>query len=167
MLKAFSALKDLQFAALMAIYEEGNRENGQEFYPHLPPQEQILQAEQDFYNFLRTDFFTRDGDVYCIWEENGQYRSALRLQKFQDGLLLEAMETHPQYRGRGYAKKLITAALAQADAEKVYVHISRRNAASIAVHSACGFRKILPYARYADGSVLHNSDTWLYEKPTL
>lgn len=167
MLKMVHALKELQFSSLMTVYEESNRENGAEFYPQLPPEQQLLQAEQDFYNYLRTGFFNREGDVCCVWEENGQYVSALRLQKFDDGLLLEGLETHPQHRGRGYAKMLITAAVAQANCEKVYVHIGRRNAASIAAHTACGFCKILPYARYADGSVLHTCDTWLYEKTTL
>jgi hypothetical protein len=51
--------------------------------------------------------------------------------------------------------------------DKIYVHISRRNAASIAVHIACGFCKILDHAVYADGSVLRSSATYLYEKPTL
>ena len=167
MLKSVYALKDLQFSSLMAVYEESNRDNGEEFYPNLPPEQQLLCAEQDFYQYLRTGFFNRDGDVCCIWVENGVYVSALRLQKFEDGLLLEGLETHPQYRGRGYAKKLIAAVIEQRSCDKIYVHISRKNIASIAAHTACGFQKIRDYARYADGSVLHHSDTWLYEKTTL
>ena len=84
----------------------------------------------------------------------------------EDGLLLEALETHPQYRKRGYAKQLIMAALKTAECDRVYVHISRRNAPSIATHRSCGFRKILDHSVYADGSVLRSSDTYRYEKPT-
>ncbi len=167
MLKLVHSLKELQFSALMAVYEEGNRENGADFYPHLSPEAQLLQAEQDFYAYLSDCFFRQPGAVYCMWSESGRYVSALRLEPYQDGLLLEALETHPEHRQRGYAKQLITAALAEVPCEKIYVHISRRNVASQSAHQSCGFRKILDHAVYADGSVLHTSDTYLYEKPTL
>lgn len=165
MLKIVYSLKDLQFSALMAVYEEGNRENGEELYPHLPAGRQLAQAEQDFYDYLRTGFFTQEADRCCIWEEEGLYISALRLQRYKDGLLLEALETHPRFRGRGYAKKLMRAALETVECEKIYSHISRRNAPSVAAHMACGFQKILDYSVYADGSVNSRCDTYLYQKP--
>ena len=165
MLILVDALSQLRFGQLMAVYEESNMENGAEFYPKLPAGRQLLEAEQDFYQYLRVGFFDRPGDRYCIWEENGRYVSALRLQNYQDGLLLEALETHPGYRGRGYAKKLVAAVLKVVD-DKVYSHISPRNAPSIAVHTACGFRKILDYSVYADGSSNSHCATYLYEKPT-
>ena len=165
MLTVAKSLRQLRFSDLMAIYAEGNAENGADFYPHLPPEGQLLRAEQDFYAYLSDCFFRTAGAAYYIWSENGQYVSALRLEPYHDGLLLEALETHPEYRGRGYAKRLIRTVLETAGCDKIYVHISRRNAHSIAAHTACGFRKILDYAVYADGSVLHTSDTYLYEKP--
>lgn len=165
MLTVAKSLRQLRFSDLMAVYAEGNRENGEELYPHLPPEEQILQAEQDFYAYLSDCFFRTAGAAYYLWSDNGRYVSALRLEPYQDGLLLEALETHPDHRGRGYAKALINAALAEAECDKIYVHISRRNAPSIAAHTACGFQKILDHAVYADGSVLHTSDTYRYEKP--
>ena len=166
MLILATALHQLKFGELMQVYQEGNRENGQDLYPKLPENVQLLQAEQDFYAYLRDGFFDRPGDRYCIWEENGHYVSALRLQQYQDGLLLEALETHPDYRCRGYAKGLIRAVLEIVATAKVYSHISPRNKPSIAVHTACGFHKILNYSVYADGSSNSNCDTYLYEKPT-
>ncbi len=163
MLTVVRSLKQLPFSALMAIYEEGNRENGEELYPHLEPQQQIMQAEQDFYAYLREGFFGQENAAYYIWWQDGKAVSALRLEPYQDGLLLEALETHPEYRGRGYAKALLRAVLETAEYNKIYVHISPRNGASIAVHHACGFRKLLNHAVYADGSVSHRCDTWLYE----
>lgn len=165
MLTVVRSLRHLRFSDLMTVYAEGNRENGEEFYHHLPPEEQILQAEQDFYAYLSDCFFRTAGAAYYIWSKNGRYVSALRLEPYQDGLLLEALETHPDYRGRGYAKALILAALAETECEKIYVHISRRNVPSIVAHTACGFQKILDHAVYADGSVNHYTDTYLYEKP--
>ena len=49
--------------------------------------------------------------------------------------------------------------------EKVYSHISRDNAPSIAAHTACGFQKILDHAIYLDGSVHPDADTYVYETP--
>ena len=121
-----------------------------------------LQAEQDLYAYLQEDLFPRG--LCCIWEENGRYVSALRLQAWRDGYLLEGLQTHRDHRRKGYAKALVLASLEKANVEKVYVHIQRQNAASIALHTACGFHKILPYATYLDGSVYYTSDTYLYAK---
>ena len=118
---------------------------------------------QDFYGFLCEDFFP-DG-ICCVWEENGRYVAALRLQRWQDGYLLEGLQTHREHRGRGYATKLVYAALETLKMEKVYSHIRRDNAPSVAVHTACGFLKILDHATYLDGSVHAHSDTYVYENP--
>ena len=166
MLTVAKTLNALQFSSLMAVYEESNRENGEEFYPHMTPQEQLLQAEQDFYNYLRNGFFKEPGGAYYIWSAQGQYVSALRLEPYQDGLLLEALETHPALRGRGYAKRLIKAVLETVEGQRVYSHISPRNGPSLAVHKACGFQKVLNHSVYADGSVNSRCHTYRYEKPT-
>lgn len=166
MLTVAKRLQQLQFGQLMAVYAESNRENGEDFYPQLSPQAQLLQVEQEFYAYLSDCFFRQPDAAYYTWSDNGKYVSALRLEPYRDGFLLEALETHPEHRGRGYAKMLLRAVQERAEYERIYVHISRRNALSIAVHTACGFRKVLNHAVYADGSVLHSSDTWLYEKPT-
>ena len=122
-----------------------------------------LDEGQDFYGFLCEDFFPEG--ICCVWEENGRYVAALRLQRWQDGYLLEGLQTHPDHRGRGYAKQLILESLEALKPEKVYSHIRRDNAPSIAVHTACGFQKILDHATYLDGSVYHTSDTYRYENP--
>ena len=166
MLCVVTSLRQVQWGQLMALYEEGNRENGEDLYPDLPPYQQLQQAEQDFYDYLRSDFFTEPGDRYCLWTENGIYVSALRLQRYRDGLLLEALETHPEHRCQGYAKRLIRAVL-DGVTEPVYSHISPRNTPSLAVHRACGFQKVLEYSVYADGSVNSRCHTYRYEKPTL
>ena len=122
-----------------------------------------LDEGQDFYGFLSEEFFP-DG-ICCAWEEKGRYVAALRLQKWQDGYLLEGLQTHPDHQGRGYAKQLIAESLEALKLEKVYSHIRRDNGPSIAAHTVCGFRKILDHATYLDGSVHLHSDTYLYENP--
>lgn len=166
MLKLATRIHELNFYALMDVYREGNQENGAAMYPHADDAEQLLLAEQDFYQYLVQCFFTLDGAVYAMWEDNGKYRSALRLEPYQDGLLLSALETAPDSRRQGYACKLMQAVqdwLSQHGAIKVYSHVSRTNEASQRAHRNCGFRKILDHAVYADGSVLTGSDTYLFE----
>ena len=153
MLIVAERLSDLSFGKLMAVYREGNLENGQENWPEEPEARQIALAEQDFYQYLSEIFFRTSGAAYLIWEDQGKYISALRLEPYRDGLLLEALETLPEKRRNGYAAKLVLAALEYAGRQNVYSHVSRKNVPSLRTHEKCGFQKILNHAVYADGSV--------------
>ena len=153
MLKIVRKMNDLSFGKLMEVYIEGNLENGQDMWPDEPESRQIALAEQEFYNYLQQVFFKTSGAQYLIWEENGSYVSALRLEPYQDGLLLEALETVPEARRRGYAAQLMYAALESVGNVKVYSHVHKRNLASLRTHEKCGFVRILDHAVYADGSV--------------
>lgn len=164
MKKIFLSLGDLHFGRLMAVYEEGNRENARAFYPNLDANAAILEAEQDFYAYLRDVFFTQEGAFYGIWEENGQYISALRMEPYADGFLLTALETRPDCRGRGYAKMLIRSIVEALDVP-VYSHVRKDNSASLKVHAACGFQRISHQATYLDGTVNEQAVT-LYCKNT-
>ena len=147
------SIKDISFGKLMDVYYEGNLENGRELFPDEPEYRQVALAEQDFYQYLQQVFFRTDGAVYLIWEEKGTYISALRLEPYRDGLLLEALETLPAMRRKGYAVHLVMEALKWVGGRKVYSHVAKRNTASLRTHEKCGFQKLLDYAVYADGSV--------------
>ena len=149
---------DLSFSKLMEVYEEGNRENGAEFWPDASANVQLLRAEQEFGDYLRRDFFGVRGAYYALWVENGEYMSALRLEPYQDGMLLEALETRPDCRQKGYATRLLQAVL-ELERRKIYSHVSRKNKASLHTHEKCGFQKILDHAVYIDGSVSANAVT--------
>lgn len=154
--------RELHFSRLMEVYEEGNRGNGAQRYPQLSEFEQQMRAEQDFAEYLREDFFGTPGAYYAVWEEQGCYISALRLEPFEDGMLLEALETRPDCRRKGYAALLMEAVLGL-ETRKVYAHVSKRNAASLRTHEKCGFRKVSDFARYIDGSVSANAVTFCKE----
>ena len=165
MLKLINSRRELKFSQLMEVYLEGNLENGAEYYPALSKQEQLIHAEQDFYAYL-AEFFRTAGAFYAVWEENGRYLSALRMEPYRDGLLLEALETVLDYRRQGYGKKLILAALEALSRENsvaVYSHVDKQNYPSLAIHAACGFSRISENAVYIDGSVTERSCTlrWL------
>ena len=157
-------MNDFSFGKLMEVYEEGNLENARDLWPEESTARQLALAEADFYQYLREVFFRTAGAVYLIWEEKGCYISALRLEPYQDGLLLEALETAPQRRTKGYASRLLVAALEYAGDQKIYSHVHKRNVPSLRTHETCGFRKIRDDAVYADGSVDSRSITLCYEK---
>ena len=160
MLYVANKLSELKFSSLMEIYVEGNLENAREFWPDLPEGLQLLRAEQEFHQYLQECFFTVPGAVYCIWMESGRYVSALRLEPYQDGLLLEALETAPEHRRQGYARALVREVLARFGKEKIYSHVSKKNIPSLRTHESCGFYRILDHAVYADGSVMTNHVTF-------
>ena len=156
-------LRELSFGKLMEVYQEGNLENGRIHYTDEPEDRQIALAEQDFYQYLQQVFFRTEGAAYFIWEENGKYISALRLESYRDGLLLEALETHPEMRQKGYAAKLMQETLPFAKGVLLYSHVSKKNIPSLRTHEKCGFKRILEYAVYADGSVNDRACTLCYK----
>ena len=153
-------LNQLNFRQLMDVYEELNLEQGRLLYPHESSAQWALLAEQDFYQYLNECFFQTPGAVYALWQENGKYVSALRLEPYLDGLLIEALETLPTVRGMGYAGMLLHAVKAHYGEIQLYAHVDKRNIPSIRVHERCGFHRILEHAVYADGSVLSGSCTY-------
>ncbi len=160
MLICAGTFQELDFEALMQVYVEGNRENGEDLYPEKSPERQMELALRDCEDYLRNDFYSKKDACYWIWSEDGAYRSALRLEPYQDGLLLEALETHPEHRRKGYAKKLICAVLERLPkGTRVYSHISKRNTPSLASHLACGFYKLLDYSVDTDGERYDNQVT--------
>ena len=159
MIRIINKMGQMNVRQLMDVYEESNRENAAQFFPREAEELGVLLAEQSFYQYLRECFFAEKGAYYAVWEENGRYVSALRLEPYQDGMLLEALETLPSERNKGYASRLVRSVLKIEEKTKVYSHVSKRNIASIRIHEKCGFRRILEHAVYADGSVFSNSCT--------
>lgn len=165
MLKIFKDFAKLDFGKLMTVYSQNNQENAKECYPNEHAGLAALCAEQDFLSYLKDIFFRTEGAFYAVWEQDGAYVSALRLEPYKNGLLLEALETAPQYRNSGYASSLMCAVLqflADTDTACVYSHVNKRNTISLRTHTSCGFSHILEHAVYIDGSVNQDSCTLCY-----
>ncbi len=165
MIERIDRLGNLQFGQLMMVYEESNRYNGEENYPYLSREEQLMAAEQDFYRYLEVFFKEYDGFV-LILSHGSRYLSALRAERYKDGYLLEALETLPDQRNKGYGEELVRALLAWANERNIpiYSHVSKSNFPSLSVHKKCGFHKVLDYAVYIDGSVNERAYTMCYKK---
>lgn len=160
------SFRELRFGELMEVYAGSNAEKASD-WPDLPRDFALSLAEQDFRQYLTEVFFRTPGAVCAVWEVSGTYVSALRLEPYRDGLLLEALETAPSQRKKGYAAALIREVqrqLASHCAVKLYSHVGKRNAPSRKTHEKCGFQVISDHAVYINGSVDYRCDTLVYEK---
>lgn len=163
MLLIAKTLRELNLRQLMDVYEESNRENARERYPQLPASQGLGEAEQDFYAFLKAGFFSADGAFYGIWAVDGAYVSALRMEPYRDGWLVEAVETKPDCRRKGYAEALMAEVFTYLQTGKVYSHIHKKNLPSQKLHEGMGFSRCSDRAMYIDGSVNDRCATYLLE----
>lgn len=162
-LRIINRTEEISFPKLMEVYSESIENTAAQEWPNLPKGIALHQVDQDFRGYLHEVFFRTPNAAYAIWELDGSYVSALRVEPYLDGLLIEALETTPCHRRKGYAKDLLQAVLRHYTGKKIYSHIERRNYASISVHRSCGFRLIKDHAVFIDGSVSYRSDTFCFE----
>lgn len=167
MILLFYSMRELDFEQLMSVYEEGNIMNGARLYPDESAMAQKQLAEQDFADYLRHSFFCQKEAAYYILADNAQYIAAARMEPFEDGYLLSALETRPGYRRNGYGRELVNnlvSVCSERGLLPIYSHVANTNIASINLHLQCGFRVHKDSARYLDGSVRTDSRTFIYEK---
>lgn len=163
MLLIAKSLRELDFRQLMDVYEDGNRENAQEQYFQLPVEQGVGEVEQDFYAFLKESFFRCSDAFYGIWTVDGCYVSALRMEPYRDGWLVEAVETKPECRRKGYARALMQAVCSFLQKGKMYSHIHKKNLPSVKLHEGLGFVLCSDRAVYIDGSINDRCATYLLE----
>ena len=144
MLRKITEYGDLDERKLMDIYSESNYENTDYFFPEETDKEKaVRQVEAGFLDFLKNDFFSKPEAAVCVYEESGTWFSALRTCRIRDVYFLEALETRPDQRRKGYAALLLSAvvdALKKQGPFRLYDCVSKRNTASLKTHEKCGFR---------------------------
>ena len=144
MLRKITEYRDLDERKLMDIYSESNYENTDYFFPEETDKEKaVRQVEAGFLDFLKNDFFSKPEAAVWVYEESGTWFSALRTCRVRDVYFLEALETRPDQRKKGYAALLLSAvadALKKQGPFRLYDCVSKRNTASLKTHEKCGFR---------------------------
>ena len=136
---------DLNERMLMDIYSESNFENTDYFFPDEENKEIAVQkVEIGFLDFLKNEFFSQNEAAYWIFEENGVWHSALRTCKVLNGpYYLEALETRPDSRKKGYASLLLLSVLdvlKKGGSFRICDCVGKKNPASLKVHKKCGFQ---------------------------
>ena len=130
---------------LMDIYAESNLENTDYFYPDETDKDAaVKKVEAGFMDFLQNDFFKQEDATYWILEDEGNWLCAARTCKIKSGLYyLEALETRPDLRGKGYASRLLSSLLDVLKEEGSFCLcdcVSKKNIASLKTHEKCGFQ---------------------------
>lgn len=164
MLQILYSIDEIRYSQLMAVYEESNRSFGKIYYPYKSANEQLLESEQDLYSYLRSVFFKTRGGFYAVWTVSGKYVSALRAEPYEDGFLINGLETRPDQRNMGYAQDLLLAVvkhLIKSGNTPVYSHIEKHNTLSVRLHEKVGFHLLhRQHAVLLDGTV--SKDTLTY-----
>lgn len=145
MLHIITSYAELNGPRLMAVYAESNSENTEYFFPEIEDKAlAVKKVEEGFLNFLRDEFFIGPGPAYYILEEAGEWVSALRMNELEPGFYyLEALETRPRFRRRGYAVRLLNEVIHHLKAEGPFCIcdcVDKENEPSVRTHLDCGFR---------------------------
>lgn len=145
-LLCFERFEDLDFPKLMEIYRESNLENIPYFFPEeTDPERGLRQVEAGFRDYLEKDFFESPENRYYVLEDGERWASAIRLSPIPErerSWYAEALETAPDCRRRGYARKLMELlcyALAKEGPFELTDSVSKRNLPSLGFHESVGF----------------------------
>ena len=130
---------------LMDVYREDNEENAAVFFPMIRDKMTAVKlTEEEYLKYLKREFLRDPGNALWVLEADGVWVSALRTYPAAgNAQYIEAVETHPDHRRRGYAAKLLTDVLARLKQEgcvKVCDCVEKENTASLKLHERCGFR---------------------------
>ena len=134
MLKCVTQVEPETARRLVALYRESMDQLARNF-------ESPQAMEQAYEEFLK-EFVTHHRQMVLVEEVDGVWVSALRCVECAPGVwFLEALETAPQARGKGWAKQLIKHTpqlLTGQGAGELFSLVSPRTAPSIATPVACG-----------------------------
>ncbi len=162
MLRVFTSIEQLSYWKLMGVYLELNTEKAAT-YRRKERNAALHAAEQDMYAYLQHCFFKKPGSFLAVWESDGVYASAVRVERYADGWLINALETAPDKRRRGFGRQLLLEALKGIDGP-VYSHVHKENKASLALHKVCGFAVISDESELLNGSISNAHYTLLRVK---
>lgn len=117
------------------------------------------QSRENLYRYMSEVFFAKAENMCYVLEDEGKYLSSLRIEHFEDGYLVHALQTMKLERGKGYASALFEEMkkdIVLEEDKHIYSHILKNNKPSIVLHRQMGFQRLLDYAKLLDGSVSWN-----------
>lgn len=162
MLQIVTSGKELNMQQLLPVYVLSNLECGQKLLKNESYWEQLRTGETVFRDSILS-FLRIDGSMLALWNIRDRCVAALRLEPYQDGLLLSCLETAPEARGRGAATALLSAVLERCPG-KVYSHIHKSNKISFNLHLKVGFEIALDHGNLLDGTTSGSYYTMIYQK---
>ena len=145
MLRRITEYRELDERKLMDVYAESNDENTDFFFPDESNKDMAIQkVEAGFLYFLKNEFFGQAEATVWILEEDDAWISALRTCRIQNDIYyLEALETRPDQRKKGYGSLLLSGVrnvLNEGGPFRLCDCVSKKNTASLRTHEKCGFQ---------------------------
>lgn len=139
---------DIDFDKLMEVYYESNMENIEkssyfsvESIDAFREKEIFDNYKKDYINYLKEDFLANKENYIAIIRNKDTYLSALRLHYEEDCYLIEALETNPDFRNRGYGEKLLKSVLIKFPKKTVFnSEVGLNNKKSLGLHKKLGFK---------------------------
>lgn len=156
---------DCKISELLSVYEQSIETDRRLRYLHFDENIGFQTAAQDFYQYLSQIFFRTSGAVLAAYSDCGKYVSALRLEPYKDGYLLSGLETAPEHRRKGFARRLVTEVIVhccEAGISRLYSHIHKQNIPSKDLHISVGFSVIRKDAVLLDGTFSDQYETLCY-----
>lgn len=140
----------IDFEKLMDIYEESNCENIQKAYKiadgldDFYEKEKIYKIYKDSYiSYLKNEFLANKENYLVILKDKDVYLSGLRLHYRKDYYLIEALETNPNFRNKGYGERLMSEVLKAFPYKTVFrSEVAISNEKSLGLHKKLGFKII-------------------------
>ena len=161
MLLAIKHILDVDISALAFVYDQTIKANGKDrrFSANTHEDQQVF--IDDLRDFLKIP----DSNLF-VWVADDRYVSAVRLEPFQDGVLISYLETAPTERGKGYGRTLVKESidcLVGQGIQRIYSHVGKKNKPSLRIHLDNGFQIHEEYAKLLDGTVSQNYYTLVYK----
>lgn len=139
----FAAMTKTEMRRMVStVYAEAIRENALERDPIAGATQALIHAEETRFVEFLCQFFRGYRNRYYVLVENDKWVSALRLTKMNGYYYLEALETAPEERKKGYATQLLLLVikrLKKQGSPVIRSCVSKKNTASLATHKGCGF----------------------------
>lgn len=137
-------IDEINLEKLMDIYEESNWENLSMVTTEsckISDKNILYQKVRSSYkSYLKTDFFKNGKNFLAILIDENNYLAAIRLYDEGDFYLLEALETKPEYRRRGYGESLLREVFSYFEkGSQIRSEVFLSNKKSLALHKKLGF----------------------------
>lgn len=101
-----------------------------------------IDKEKEYYAKYLEQYFEGDNNFYYVLEHNDKWISAARVSKTKDYYYLEALETNPDCRRKGYGIYLLQEIIKNLEKNEEIIlkcNVGKYNRASIELHKKCGY----------------------------
>ena len=170
MLLVWTSTDGLDREQFSSVYRGSALENCRGMYPGEPtPQAALARYEREHLAYMDGPFFQDEGGIlYILASPEGRYRSAVKLYPWQGERCwhIEALETRPEDRGKGYGTQVLREMIARLEQDgpvTLRSEVSKGNASSLRAHQKAGFRRWAEQVTEMDGSLNDKQCIMVYQ----